>query len=353
MVNLVNHKNPRPRTYQQALDDFGITELLSHLSNYSDADFKAQLMNLEEQEVESLAAIFIQWLTKNLNGKQIASYLNAIRYGDSDALFDPTKVEIPLPLCDLPANFPNGSTPRYKEGDRVKWRLLSNTTDWGIVIGRYYAYAKHQCNWAVGYLVKLDEDSPSTAWTVTDTAWEEDLELITDNDSGKSDVKEVGNQEDGERTLPSLEANQHTLNPISLVEPHGAVALSQLSPYPVIPKVHTPPSAYNPGEGNRTNPRTLTQQEENLIELYSNCRLGMTPMNFYAKWSVNYERLAAICDRSTSTVRRWFIRGRYYRRPSSTDLRHLAIMDFLLEYFEEIPSQLLNLLCSPNPSQTE
>ena len=100
-------------------------------------------------------------------------------------------------------------------------------------------------------------------------------------------------------------------------------------------------------------PRPLTQRELLLIQRYSYCEFGMTPRQFHAKWDVNYELIATICDRSTNTVRRWFIRGRYYRRPSSTDLRHLAIMDFLLEYFEEIPSQLLNLLCSPNPSQTE
>jgi hypothetical protein len=64
--------------YQQALSDFGITELLSHLSNYEDANFNAAWMNLEEQELESLAAIFIQQLTANLKGKLIASYLNTI-----------------------------------------------------------------------------------------------------------------------------------------------------------------------------------------------------------------------------------------------------------------------------------
>jgi hypothetical protein len=48
-----------PDSYQQALDDFGITQLLWRLSNYSDADFDATSMNLEQQEVESLAAILI------------------------------------------------------------------------------------------------------------------------------------------------------------------------------------------------------------------------------------------------------------------------------------------------------
>jgi hypothetical protein len=171
----------RSYVYQQALDDFGITELLVQLSHYADADFNAQLMNLEEQELETLAAILIQRLTQTLKGKQIASYLNAIRHGDSDLISDPTTLEIPPPSTEVPTNFLNCATPRYTEGDRVMWRPLASTTDWGIVIGRFYAYAQHQCSWAVCYLIRLDEDSPSAAWTVADTAWEEDLEPNTDN----------------------------------------------------------------------------------------------------------------------------------------------------------------------------
>jgi hypothetical protein len=48
-----------------------------------------------------------------------------------------------------------------------------------------------------------------------------------------------------------------------------------------------------------------------------------------------------------STVRCWFRRGKNYRRPQPSDLRHLALMDFLLEHYEDIPEQLLNALCSP------
>ena len=290
-------------TYQKALDDFGINELLSHLSNYSDADFSAALMNVEEQELECLAAILIQRLTQSLNGKVIASYLNAIRHGDSEVLCDPTNLEIAPPSLDLPRDFPEGTTPRYQEGDRIQWRRLANTTDWGIVMGHFYAYAQHQCRWAICYLIWLDKDSPSSQ-AVVDTAWEEDLEPST------------------------------TLN------------LNDSSPYPFIHKsLHAPPGSYEVGESNRPNPRTLTQREQNLIELYSHCQLGMTPMKFYAKWSVDYAAIASICSRSISTVGRWFTRGRNYRRPTPTDLRHLAIMDFLLEHFEVIPSELLNLLC--------
>lgn len=92
-------------------------------------------------------------------------------------------------------------------------------------------------------------------------------------------------------------------------------------------------------------PRPLTEREQALMELYSQCQLGMTPTQFYGKWQVSYDRMAVICSRSTSTVRRWFSRGRNYRRPSSADLRHLAMMDFLLDHFEEIPAELFEELC--------
>ncbi len=92
-------------------------------------------------------------------------------------------------------------------------------------------------------------------------------------------------------------------------------------------------------------PRLLTPREQQLIELYSYCQLGMTPQQFYAKWSVSQEAMAAICSRSVSTVRRWFRRGRSYRRPTAVDLRHLALMDFMLEHFEQIPEDLRRALC--------
>ncbi|MBD2357012.1 helix-turn-helix domain-containing protein [Tolypothrix sp. FACHB-123] len=95
-----------------------------------------------------------------------------------------------------------------------------------------------------------------------------------------------------------------------------------------------------------TNPRHLQIREQNLIDLYSHCQLGMTPKNFYAKWDVNHEAIARICSRSLSTVRRWFSKGRNYRSPMPSDLRHLALMDFLLEHFEEIPEEFLKILCS-------
>ncbi|MEM8502058.1 MAG: helix-turn-helix domain-containing protein [Cyanobacteria bacterium P01_D01_bin.1] len=93
------------------------------------------------------------------------------------------------------------------------------------------------------------------------------------------------------------------------------------------------------------NPRSLTPEKQQLVDQYSYCRLGMTPQAFYNKWQVSYEQLAAICSRSVSTVRCWFSKGSSYRRPSATDLRHLAVMDFLLDYFDQFPEELKEALC--------
>ncbi|KAB8313934.1 hypothetical protein SD81_040635 [Tolypothrix campylonemoides VB511288] len=93
------------------------------------------------------------------------------------------------------------------------------------------------------------------------------------------------------------------------------------------------------------NPRTLQARELHLISLYSHWEFGMTPREFYAKWAVSYEQIALICSRSDSTVKGWFKQGRNRRYPTGNDLRHLAVMDFLLEHFEEIPEHILFLLC--------
>jgi hypothetical protein len=97
------------------------------------------------------------------------------------------------------------------------------------------------------------------------------------------------------------------------------------------------------------NPRPLSPREQRLIERYSYCQLGMTPQRFYAKWQVSQEDMAAICSRSVSTVRGWFRKGRSYRRPTPVDLRHLALMDFLLDNVDQIPADLRQALCSTEP----
>jgi hypothetical protein len=94
-------------------------------------------------------------------------------------------------------------------------------------------------------------------------------------------------------------------------------------------------------------PRPLGEPEQNLLRLYTQCQLGMTPQRFYSKWDVSQEQIASICSRSIPTVRSWFRSGQNYRSPLPIDLRHLALMDFLLEHWEDIPESLRNQLCLP------
>ncbi len=97
--------------------------------------------------------------------------------------------------------------------------------------------------------------------------------------------------------------------------------------------------------------RPINQREEDLIFLYANCRLGITPKTFRDKWLVTHEQIAMICKRSSSTVSLWFVTGRNRRFPKPNDLRHLALMDFLFEHYEDIPTELRNLLCPTEQNQ--
>jgi hypothetical protein len=291
----ISNPTPYAPTEQPTLDDCGMAALLRYIRHYADADFSAAQMHLEEWEVEHLAALAVQRFTQNLDGKLLASYLNAIRHGDTDALFDPIHREIP-PRASLPSDRP---TPRYQEGDRVCWQPLADSGDWGTVLGRCYSYLPDSQQWGLRYLVWLDADSPSARWIPADTAWEADL------------------------------------------KPH--------SPHPsstaAIPSLRSPSGYYRRNQPEQPQPRPLGRRELDLIDLYSACNLKMTPQQFYNKWSVTHEQLARICFRSVSTVHRWFVRPPHQRRPNASDLRHLALVDFLLEHFEEIPNPLLNVLC--------
>ena len=67
---------------QQALTEFGITQLLSLLKHYRDIDFDASQMHLTDAEVHAIAQLFIQELIQSLNGKLIAGALNTLRHGE-------------------------------------------------------------------------------------------------------------------------------------------------------------------------------------------------------------------------------------------------------------------------------
>ncbi len=160
--------------YQQALNDFGIKDLKTQLSNYFNSDDFNKSWYLEEPDQESLIAILIQQLTNNLNSKLIDNYLKALSDGTPELLLS----EIPPPSKALPTNFKETAMPCYKDGDSLRWNPACGDVDWGIAIGRFYAYAPHLCRWSWKYIILLDSHSPSAAWVIADTAWEEDLFLL-------------------------------------------------------------------------------------------------------------------------------------------------------------------------------
>lgn len=79
MIKPHSHRWEHSDAYQQALDDFGITQLLSRISSYRDGDFVAKRMLLQKPEVESIAKLLIEQLTANLKGSVLANYLYVVR----------------------------------------------------------------------------------------------------------------------------------------------------------------------------------------------------------------------------------------------------------------------------------
>ena len=92
--------------------------------------------------------------------------------------------------------------------------------------------------------------------------------------------------------------------------------------------------------------QTLTERQRQLIQDYAYSQMQMTPQDFLCKWELTYEEVSLICARSPGTVNSWFSLQKKHR-PTRDDLRHLALVDFLLEHFELIPVELRNLLCPP------
>ncbi|MEH2450492.1 hypothetical protein [Nostoc sp.] len=171
MLKPVCDKTDEHRSYLQALDDFGIAELLAKLSDYC-----------QQQEQETLAVVLIAQLTQSIDAELIANYLSGLALSDAKGIAQNHQYLFPEFInqklsVDLPDDFPDrAKTPRFLYGDRLRW--LGSNADWGIVIGRFYNFAPHLCCWSWCYLIWLSKDSFSAAWTSADIAWEKDLEPL-------------------------------------------------------------------------------------------------------------------------------------------------------------------------------
>lgn len=54
-----------------------------------------------------------------------------------------SQIRLRFSPSDLPDDFPNVEVPCFSYGDRLRWETNGATTDWGIVIGRFYSFAPH------------------------------------------------------------------------------------------------------------------------------------------------------------------------------------------------------------------
>ncbi|MEG4838489.1 hypothetical protein [Microcoleus sp. B9-D4] len=122
MVKPVSDGSEYNRGYQQALDDFGIKQLLSGIRSYSDEDFEADRARMTGPEIESFAVFLILRVGANLKGSTIARYLNTLRKANSPTIADRPAIEL-------------NSNPRGKTGDRTSWaivRILPNAEHYTI-----------------------------------------------------------------------------------------------------------------------------------------------------------------------------------------------------------------------------
>jgi hypothetical protein len=170
----------RKAIYQQALDDFAIADLLAKLQTSQ---------HMSESESELIAALLIEQSAKNLDSHLVTAYLKAIRQGNQEVVPEPIGLEYPK-STDLPANFPTAApAPRFIYGDRLRLCPITidgqteTETDTGHCIGSYYAYAPHHCEWIWKYVIWIDKDSVSASWCVATTAWEDELEPVSQRES--------------------------------------------------------------------------------------------------------------------------------------------------------------------------
>lgn len=170
--------------YLQALQDFGVLELRDAVGTALGAERLTSLSKtnpLSQGELDSLTALLIRQLTNNLNRQQLSNLLKAFQLDSSISGLPSLSFHPSVSGVSLPENFPDSAeTPKFLYGDRIQWKPLSDTdeTDRGIVIGRFYAFAPHRCQWAWKYLIFLTPESPSAQFCVADTCWEEHLEPL-------------------------------------------------------------------------------------------------------------------------------------------------------------------------------
>ncbi|MDX2244944.1 MAG: hypothetical protein NW224_30075 [Leptolyngbyaceae cyanobacterium bins.302] len=166
--------------YREALQNFKITELIDTIKTLSTTSTRVEWVYLDEPDVEDLAVLVIQQLILTLQNQGMDQSLWILNDNRQTIADLPTFELKPFQSCTtLPEWFPKESpTPKLADGDVVRWIPFPQYADiqTGIVLGHFYAYARHLKTWTWKYLVWLKEP---VGQVTTDTAWETDLEVWT------------------------------------------------------------------------------------------------------------------------------------------------------------------------------
>ena len=168
--------NESPAGYLEALDDFGILDLMQKLSEQGGSDFGLD-------QLSSLATLLVKHLTAVVSPEVVHTYRDLTAAGRDmlagQLLAAAGRMRVP---ADCPAAILDAQPPWFRVGELVQWIFADEPklADWGIVVGRYYGYSVESGHWQWCYLVMLDPDAPSARWCGLDTAWECDLERYGD-----------------------------------------------------------------------------------------------------------------------------------------------------------------------------
>ena len=75
----------------------------------------------------------------------------------------------------------------------------------------------------------------------------------------------------------------------------------------------------------------LSAKQKEIMKLFTEWDLSLSPLEFQIKWNVNYQQLADICGVKKNTVETWNKSLSKRSHPSKYALLRLAIADKLLE----------------------
>ncbi len=140
-------------------ESFGIEKLQKNISN---------LYRIEKpEEINLLTALFIEQLADSL---ELIDKPMGVENRENSNL-------VPLTCFpSLPIDFPQSAAmPLYLYGDKVCHELIE---DYGIVIGRFYAFDYKRKRWRWKYLILDNKDFAVNSFFSTCIFWETDLEPL-------------------------------------------------------------------------------------------------------------------------------------------------------------------------------